>query len=230
MISTRKTLFLLVFCLSTGLSLGLAQQHYRIIVHPDNPQTELTTKEISRIFLKKLDRWKDGSKVDVVQLSGMSEATEAFAEEIHDRSPSAVQNYWRQQVFGGTATPPLELSSRDEVVSYVREHPNAIAFVPADSQRDGVAEVSLIYEPKLIRRIEPTYPEYAQKAGITGVVILNCVVDSNGRVTSMKVVKPLSHGLTEQAKRAVRQWRFEPAKRNGEAVATDLIVSLRFSK
>jgi TonB family protein len=228
MISTRKTIFSLALCLSTGLGLGLAQQHYRIIVHPDNPQTELTTKETSRIFLKKLDRWKNGSKVEVVQLGGTSEATNAFAEEIHNRSQSAVQNYWRQQVFGGTATPPLELSSSDEVVSYVREHPNAIGFVTADSQLDGVAEVSLIYEPKLIRRIEPVYPDSAQKAGITGVVILNCVVGTDGKVTNMTVVKSLSHGLTEQAKRAVRQWRFEPATRDGIAVATDLIVSLRF--
>jgi TonB family protein len=228
MISARKIVLLIVFCLSSGL--GLAQQHYRVIVHPDNPQTELTTKEISRIFLKKLDRWKDGSKVDVVQLGGASEAASAFAEEIHNRSHTAVQNYWRQQVFGGTATPPLELSSSDEVVSYVREHPNAIGFVPADSQLDGVAEVSLVYEPKLIRRVEPIYTESARKAGITGVVILNCVVGTDGRVASMTVVKSLTHGLTEEAKWAVRQWRFEPATRNGEAVATDLMVSLRFSR
>jgi TonB family protein len=222
----RTTIFLLVFCFGTHL--GLAQQRYRIIIHPDNPQKELTTKEISRIFLKKDDRWQDGSKVEVIKSSGSSEATRAFAEEIHKRSETSIQSYWRQQVFGGTTTPPLELASSEEVIDYIREHPNAIAFVPAGSRLNGVAEVSVIFEPKLVHRVEPYYPESARRAGITGVVILSCVVSSNGTVSEVEVVKPLSHGLTDQAMRAVKKWRFEPATQKGKAVASELTISVVF--
>jgi len=220
----RTVVVLLSFCAGPAL----AQQGYQVIVNSDNQQTEFSNRELSAIFLKKVESWNDGSQIEVVRLTEDSEASRAFDEEIHQRSEDAVKAYWRQQIFDSTATPPLELATSEEVVAYVAEHPNAIAFVPADLKLKGVKQVTVTFEPKLIHRVEPTYTDAAREAGVSGVVILNCVVGTDGKVTDMQVVQSLPHGLTKQAKQAVKQWRFEPATRNGRAVLTELSISLHF--
>lgn len=58
-------------------------------------------------------------------------------------------------------------------------------------------------------RVAPTYPEFAKRMRVTGVVKLSVTVDANGKVTD---VKPVSGNqmLSYAAQQAVRQWKFEP--------------------
>jgi TonB family protein len=64
-------------------------------------------------------------------------------------------------------------------------------------------------------------------AGIDGIVILEAIVDEQGRVQSVKVLRgqPL---LVKPAVEAVRQWVYEPLRLNGTASAFELTVSLWF--
>jgi protein TonB len=80
-----------------------------------------------------------------------------------------------------------------------------------------------IYDPK------PLYSEVARKARIQGVVILQAVIDRQGNVTDVKVLKGLPFGLTEGAVEAVRQWKFEPATLNGKPVAVYYNLTVNFS-
>ncbi|MEA2344383.1 MAG: bla regulator protein blaR1 [Thermoanaerobaculia bacterium] len=78
--------------------------------------------------------------------------------------------------------------------------------------------------PVAIHRVEPLYPDEARQAGISGIVILETLVDRNGVVKDVRVLKPLPFGLSEAAVDAVRQWRFKPGTKNGEPV--DVISNL----
>ena len=78
--------------------------------------------------------------------------------------------------------------------------------------------------PVVITRVEPTYPEVARKARIAGIVIVECIIDKNGNVTNVQVLKPLPFGLDQAAADAVRRWKFKPGTLNGQPV--DVIFNL----
>ena len=81
--------------------------------------------------------------------------------------------------------------------------------------------------PALLKRVEPAYPLIAQAASIDGVVILDAIVNENGRIQSLKVLRghPL---LAKAAIDAVEQWEYEPLKLNGTPTPFELTVSLWF--
>ena len=84
-----------------------------------------------------------------------------------------------------------------------------------------------VQAPKLIQEVQPTYPPLAKQARIQGDVVIDSVIDAQGRVTQMKVVSgsPL---LVEAAERALAQWSYQPTLLNGQPVAVDMLVTLHF--
>ena len=74
----------------------------------------------------------------------------------------------------------------------------------------------------------PGYPAQAWVRGIEGEVQLRASIDTEGRVTDVRVLRGLPHGLTEAAVDAVWRWRFKPAQEGGRPVATEHDLSLRF--
>jgi periplasmic protein TonB len=78
--------------------------------------------------------------------------------------------------------------------------------------------------PVVLNRAEPQYTEVARKARITGVVVVEAVIDKTGHVDEVKVLKGLPMGLSEAAEEAVKKWKFKPGTLNGEPV--DVIFSL----
>jgi len=78
--------------------------------------------------------------------------------------------------------------------------------------------------PVAINRAKPDYTDVARKAHISGVVVVEAVVNKQGEVEQVKVLKGLPMGLSEQAVEAVKKWRFKPGTLNGEPV--DVIFSL----
>lgn len=80
---------------------------------------------------------------------------------------------------------------------------------------DVVKVVGDIKPPKLIKRVNPVYPEEAKKAGVEGPVILQVQTDIYGRVDSIKVLKSIPL-LDQAAIDAVKQWIYEPLIVDGE--------------
>jgi protein TonB len=81
----------------------------------------------------------------------------------------------------------------------------------------------------LLRRVEPTYPPIAVSAHLQGIVILEAIVDEEGTVTDVKVLRSVTPLLNHEALAAVRQWRYSPLVLNGRPVRFVLSVSLSFS-
>lgn len=78
--------------------------------------------------------------------------------------------------------------------------------------------------PVPIVHVNPVYPEEARAEHVSGMVVLETVIDHTGAVRDIKVLKALPRGLTEAAVDAVKQWVFKPGTINGEAV--DVIFNL----
>jgi protein TonB len=84
-----------------------------------------------------------------------------------------------------------------------------------------------IREPRRTHYVAPAYPEIARQGRIGALVILDCVLDPQGRIASVQVLRghPLFDG---SAVDAVRQWRYEPTRLNGVPIAVQLTVTVRF--
>ena len=80
----------------------------------------------------------------------------------------------------------------------------------------------------LMRQVAPIYPEAARAAGVQGAVVLHAVIDPEGRVDSLEVVSG-PEILREAALKAVWYWRYRPYQLNGQPIAVDTTVKVKFS-
>jgi TonB family protein len=84
-----------------------------------------------------------------------------------------------------------------------------------------------IQSPKRVKHVAPEYPGDARKAGLQGVVVLECTVDTAGRVTKVEFLKgPIP--LREPAATAVKKWRYSPTLLDGRAVPVIMTVTVTF--
>ncbi|HEY7159769.1 MAG TPA: TonB family protein [Acidobacteriota bacterium] len=67
-----------------------------------------------------------------------------------------------------------------------------------------------IVKPVLIHRVNPEYPEVARKARVEGTVILEAIINQNGDVENVKVLRGVHPLLDQAAVNAVRNWRYKP--------------------
>ena len=84
-----------------------------------------------------------------------------------------------------------------------------------------------IQMPKLIASPEPLYPAAARERSLGGVVLLDALVDAKGNVAEVKVISgPLL--LQQAAVEALRRWKYQPARLDGQAIAVHTQVSVGF--
>jgi periplasmic protein TonB len=82
--------------------------------------------------------------------------------------------------------------------------------------------------PKAIYAPDPEYSEEARKAKFQGTCVLWLVVGPDGKPRDIKVSRTLGLGLDEKAIEAVKQWKFEPAMKDGKPVAVQINVEVSF--
>ena len=87
--------------------------------------------------------------------------------------------------------------------------------------------VGEVKPPRLVRRIEPVYPELARQAHAEGIVILEATTDIYGRVAAVRVLRSLPL-LDAAAIDAVRQWVYEPLLVNGRPRPVTFTVTVTF--
>ena len=100
---------------------------------------------------------------------------------------------------------------------------------PPDGRAGAVALAGNIDPPLKIFSPQPLYTEEARRAGIQGVVILEAVVDADGTVRNVKVLKGLPMGLDRSAVDAVMTWRYQPATMQGRPVPVYFTFTISFS-
>jgi protein TonB len=102
------------------------------------------------------------------------------------------------------------------------------ALVVAAGQQAPVRVGGSVKEPKKIKDVKPVYPEDAKAAGVSGVVIIEAVIGTDGKVVEAKALRPVAM-LDEAALEAVRQWEYTPTLLNGEPVSVIMTVTVSFS-
>jgi protein TonB len=82
--------------------------------------------------------------------------------------------------------------------------------------------------PRILFAPDPEYSEEARKAKYQGTVVLWVVVGPDGRPRDIRVQRSLGLGLDEKAMEAVRTWKFDPARKDGQPVAVQINVEVNF--
>jgi periplasmic protein TonB len=82
--------------------------------------------------------------------------------------------------------------------------------------------------PRPVFTPDPEYSEEARKAKYQGVCVLWMIVGPDGKPRDVKVARTLGMGLDQKAIEAVRNWRFDPAMKDGKPVAVQINVEVSF--
>jgi protein TonB len=84
-----------------------------------------------------------------------------------------------------------------------------------------------IKQPRKLKDVAPVYPDIAKQARVQGVVILECTISPQGKVTNVKVLRGIPL-LNDSAISAVRQWVYTPTLLNGVPVPVIMTVTVNF--
>lgn len=134
-----------------------------------------------------------------------------------------------------TPDQPEPIVSEEEDVVFVED------FDPADSDfvvgmPEGPPVVDQgpmrvggdIQAPEKIQHVDPVYPELARRARLTGVVVLEATIDTEGNVVDVNVLRGLGLGLDQAAVDAVSKWKYRPTYYNGRPVPVLMTVTVQF--
>lgn len=102
-------------------------------------------------------------------------------------------------------------TSENQWVDCSTRKPNRRGIYPTD-----------IYQPP------PEYSDRARRAKFQGQVILMLVVNEKGLPENIRITKPLGFGLDEKALSCVEKWRFKPAEKDGQPLATEIALEVDF--
>ena len=91
----------------------------------------------------------------------------------------------------------------------------------------GAAVSQGVVDANLIHRVDPLYPPQARVQGLTGSVVLEAEVGTDGSVRKVKVVSGPAM-LADAAKTAVQRWRYSPAQLDGKPVPTEKQITVVF--
>ena len=85
-----------------------------------------------------------------------------------------------------------------------------------------------IVPPRVIKKTQPTYPQEARRAGVSGEVIVSLVVTKTGEISKVTILESPDEMLSKATLDAIESWEFEPATLKGEPVEVEHKVTVRF--
>jgi len=121
----------------------------------------------------------------------------------------------------------LEIRRQAAIFYRVHDSHALTAFSPL------LAGVGSVTNPVLIKesKVDPVWPEEARESGLEGSVILQALILPDGTVDDVKVLKADPDNrpwFIDSAREALRQWRYEPATKDGEPVPAYFTVFMEF--
>jgi periplasmic protein TonB len=101
---------------------------------------------------------------------------------------------------------------------------------PGSADQNGIYRVGgKVTAPKVQHQVEPIFSMEARRKKIQGVVLMEAVITPQGVIQDVRVLKSPGHGLDEEAIKAVRQWTFAPATKDGQPVPVRVRIEVAFN-
>ncbi len=113
-------------------------------------------------------------------------------------------------------------------LTFTADHAAAVPEILKQTYRGPGDSIRADYPPKVIRQGEVEYSDEGRRRRINGAVTVSLLVTEEGLPAEVKVVRGLGYGLDEKAMEAVRQYRFQPAMKDGRPIAQHISVEVMF--
>jgi protein TonB len=98
------------------------------------------------------------------------------------------------------------------------------------SSNDGpVHVVGGVVAGRLLRKVNPEYPEIARIDHVGGAVLLHAIITREGKIRALFVLASPAPVLSEAAMDAVRHWIYTPYLLNGQPTEVDTTVNVNFN-
>jgi TonB family protein len=98
-----------------------------------------------------------------------------------------------------------------------------------DADNHGAAPSAAdLSQPTATRKVDPGYPLQLMRENVAGTVILYAVIHANGTVGDVRVLRGVDDRLDQSASRALAQWQFQPALKNGSPVDVEATFQIPF--
>lgn len=138
---------------------------------------------------------------------------------------SSAPDFWRPFLIKQYGSPKVPSSSQPLSESTHSTPPTA----NGDSEpQPAKVDNKTVKRPEPVFTPEPSFSDAARNLRYQGTMVLNVIINKEGKVQGAQIIRPLGLGLDEEAVAAVRTWRFRPATRNGEPVVVELAVEVAF--
>ncbi|MFQ6084216.1 MAG: TonB family protein [Candidatus Aminicenantia bacterium] len=85
-------------------------------------------------------------------------------------------------------------------------------------------------QPELVKKVNPRIPPIAERLRVKGTIVVNVLISEDGDVLDIKVLKEPKGklGFGKEAVRAIKQWKFKPALKDGKKVKVWKPITIRF--
>jgi ABC-type phosphate transport system substrate-binding protein len=117
-----------------------------LVVHKDNPTSVLSRSQVIDLYMGKYVAFPDGSKAVPVDIENDLVVRTKFYDSLVGMSLARVNAYWSKVKFSGRARPPTQQKDEKEILAFVKQTENAIAYIHESSVTDDVTVVYRFYE------------------------------------------------------------------------------------
>jgi TonB family protein len=120
------------------------------------------------------------------------------------------------------------VNTRMEIPIIFTAPPRPVATAAASLQPEAYDIAQLDHPPVAVFRKSPFYPFALRRAGITGEVTVDFVVNDRGEVVNPRAIRSSNPGFESAAVQAVSHWKFRPGQKGGRPVNTHMQVPIVF--
>jgi len=134
-------------------------------------------------------------------------------------------------LVAATSLVPLSSCTQSGTEREASKTPEVAAQPKGQPDQVPVEKLAFDVPPEAITQVPPVYPEGAKKAGVSGRVLLEVLVNADGTVGSARAIEevPDFPSFTESAIKAVMQWKFKPATKEGKPVPVTVAIPIHFA-
>jgi ABC-type phosphate transport system substrate-binding protein len=126
----RLLLFAMMFgCLAARAAAADGVPVY-VVAGPSVDETQLTGEEVALIFKRKRNFWRNGLRIQPVNLPAQTDLRRTFSQVVFGHTPEGMDEYWQEMYFHGVL-PPRVLASQDAIMLFVAITPGAIGYLSA---------------------------------------------------------------------------------------------------
>lgn len=187
---------------------------------PNKPQVKKVVEEEKKIQLMEMPKMEE-PEPEIIEVNEEVKPLDLAPPMQQDVPQLATPDSFVQKI----QPPPPEnvtISASMSIVPEIRD-PNMFRGMK-------VFDISMLDQTPVARfQARPQYPFEMRRAGISGEVVVDFIVDTNGDVQNAYALRSSQREFEAAAVQAVSKWKFKPGRKGGRDVPTHMQVPIVFT-